>query len=135
MTAPPPSRFYVAGKAAAAEDDVTTVAVALERIGWTPTLDWTNLDVTKPYASNPAANRGAAAAMIDAAATCDLLVLLWHPMVFGAMAEFGAAIGNGAQVALLGWPDDARDSVFFAHRAVTRHANIADLVRHLTTGH
>ncbi|AXV09821.1 hypothetical protein DVS28_b0051 (plasmid) [Euzebya pacifica] len=129
---PAPGRFYVAGKAAAAEDDVNAVAQALERIGWTRTLDWTGLGVTKPYAASPGVNGPAAAAMIDAAAGCDLLVLLWHPRAFGAIAEFGAAIGAGARVALLGWPDDARDSVFFAHHAVTRHPDTDDLLRHLT---
>ena len=103
-------RFYTPGKAATSEGTVRSVFELLAARGWECTLDWTTVPVEKPYREHLEVNRPAAEAMKAAAASSDLVVLVPDAEVFGALIEIGAALGAGAEVAVLG---AGRQSVFW----------------------
>lgn len=110
-------RIYVAGKAG---DDAAPLVPRLmddlEEHGHTITLRWPEIEVQKPYREH-AENVGIAEQMSRAVKQADLLILVGGLSIFGAMAEFGIAIGNNIPVLVIGRAA-MRDSIFFQHPGV-----------------
>ena len=121
MSAPAPKSalqrrsFYVAGRVGGGESDVQSVGAALVERGWDWSFDWTiGTPVAKPYLSHVSSNRPIATAMRDAAASSELVVLVWGDGILGALLETGVALGHLDEhriVAVIG--ADARQSIFW----------------------
>jgi hypothetical protein len=83
-----PYSTYVSGLARTMEETQELVA-SLESLGHNVTLDWTPLDVQKPYLDHVEHNRAIAQQMIEAVRRANVFILLWSPNVHGALAEYG----------------------------------------------
>ena len=91
--------FYVAGRIKES-GSVQWLVGELENRGHEVTLDWTSRPSYKPYEKTNEDARRTAEQMITACQDCDFFVLLWDDNLYGALVEFGVALGNS-----LGKPD------------------------------
>jgi hypothetical protein len=126
-------RVYVGG----AVPDVHRVRMlmrAIESAGHEVLCDWTTLAYREPYVENRQTNQPLAAAMLEAATSCDVFVLADHPALRGGLIECGMALAHGRSVIVSGM---VRESIFFTlpnlEFVATDHhvvAALADVKRH-----
>lgn len=104
--------FYVASKAGEDNSHVEQAVGALENIGLTPSFDWTQVDVKKPYRDNHETNRLIAQQMAHAVGRSEYVIFLDAPNVFGGLLELGMAISESSQ-SLVWVVNPSRESIFW----------------------
>jgi hypothetical protein len=128
------SNIYIAGKLNSDEMPIDEFANELEKRGHVVLEKWWLAEnLPTPYMDNLETSSVAAKAMIDAAYDCDVAILFPGDTILGAAIEFGAAVASSKnnpkkQVIVID-PHNARQSVFYAHPAVTALKNIAQVRR------
>ncbi len=124
MTELQSKRIYLAGRLDTGEGAIGDFADELETNGHTVLEKWwLEGRLAKPYLDNPQTSGPAAEAMIRAAWASDVMILFPTDDILGAAVEFGAALGSGEanlhkQILVVN-PWEVRQSVFYAHPAVT----------------
>lgn len=109
------ARAYIAGRLGE-EREVRRLQSQLGALGYKPALDWTAMEVARPYRDHPREAWDAAARMRRAVCGSDLFVLLWAPDLLGALIECGMALGHGRRVIVVG---AERESIFYSLPEVT----------------
>lgn len=124
--------FYLAGKLDTGEGLIGDFSAELEGRGHTVIEKWfLESQLPKPYLSHPRSSSLAAASMIKAAADCDAFILFPTDDILGAAVELGVALGstltNPDKIVAIVSPFEIRQSVFYAHPAVTAVRGLAEL--------
>jgi len=122
-------KIYVAGKYSE-RDNIRLVFKALEKLGHTITLDWTNHDI---YPNDAVAERLGEFANDDVEgvrnADCLIACLLNHHEYKGLWVEMGIALGYNKPVYIVG---EAGDSCIFTnHKLVKKFNNFQKLYKEL----
>lgn len=115
---------YLAGRLDTGEGDIADWSEELEAQGHTVLEKWWEQGrLPKPYLAHIESSRNAARAMIEAAAKSDVMMLFPTNDILGAAVELGAALGttevNAKKEIIIVNPWEVRQSVFYAHPAVT----------------
>lgn len=124
--------LYLAGRLDSGEKGIAAIAAELEGRGHTVLEQWWKLGrLPKPYLAHPKSSAPAAESMVKAAAESDVYVLFPAGEILGAAVEFGAALQsartNPAKRIYLVAEGSFRQSVFFAHPAVTILQSVSEL--------
>lgn len=72
---------------------VQTIRDKMANLGYRFSFDWTLEKDLNPYAKNQEEAELAALKMKRGAAECDIFILVWDDNLYGALIEFGIALG------------------------------------------
>ena len=127
-----PKTVYLAGRLDTGEGDISAWSDELEEQGHKVLEKWWEQGrLPKPYLEHINSSRCAASAMIEAASRSDVMMLFPTDDILGAAVEFGAALGsaetNRDKEVIIVNPWDVRQSVFYAHPAVTAVKGLAEV--------
>lgn len=127
-----PSKVYLAGRLDTGEGDIASWAEELEAKGHVVLEKWWEQGrLPKPYLEHMDSSQKAARAMIEAAARSDVMMLFPTDDILGAAVELGAALGsaetNSQKEIIIVNPWEVRQSVFYAHPAVTAVHGLAEV--------
>ncbi len=109
-------RIYVAAKSSPEElERAVRVMRALRAAGHEVTYDWTRDVLTDRVAPfDLAARKRAAWSDLMGVASADVVIILWHPELRGALVELGAALAGGvADIVVLGAKDEGAPNIFY----------------------
>lgn len=132
MTEFTPRTVYLAGRLDTGEGDIAAWSEELEAQGHTVLEKWWEQGrLPKPYLDHINSSRDAARAMIEAASRSDVMMLFPTDDILGAAVELGAALGsaevNTKKEIIIVNPWEVRQSVFYAHPAVTAVRGLSEI--------
>jgi hypothetical protein len=126
-------KFYIAARVGAKED-VRKIIAFIKNKGHELHTDWTEHTPPRPYDKEPEISRKYAVEDLEAAADCDVFILVSDEAGTGMYTEFGVAIANNLikgkpKVYVIG--EHLSRSMFFFHPSVERKNNIEEVFEDL----
>lgn len=92
-----PLKVYVSGRVKYGDTHIKTALDGVKRQGFDITYDWTKVNLPKPLLKYPETTLPAAIKMKQAAINTDIFILIWDDSLYGALVEFGMALGASTE--------------------------------------